>query len=161
MTRSDLPLTRHQKLFSIVRSPGSILVDTPYKLYLTESIIDAGKGVGDDSSDSFAVTGTTDPGNTWGAATQVHNITVLGRMRVESICGQGGIWVHQLQVLNNQQGCLKFSYFSGKGDRLPQNYACVTGTETKLRLIGEFGQPAYGQLHASTDRRILERGPQR
>ncbi len=151
---------------------GSILMDTNYKLYLTESIIDAGKGVNDDSSNSFAVTSATkpaeesaeepaeEPAKTWAAPTQVNSITVLGRMQVESISGQGGIWVHQLEVLNNQQGCLKFSYFSGKGDRLPQNHACVTGTEAKLRFVSEiFGQPAYGQLHASTDRQILEQGP--
>ncbi|MBW4671114.1 MAG: hypothetical protein KME60_27745 [Cyanomargarita calcarea GSE-NOS-MK-12-04C] len=139
---------------------GPILIDTNYKLHLTESIIDAGKGIGDDSSNSFAVTSTTDPGNTWGAPTQVHSITVFGRMRVESISGQGGIWVHPLEVLNNQKGCLKFSYFSGQGDRLPQNHACVSGTEAKLRFVSEiFGQPAYGQIHESTDSQIREQGP--
>ena len=139
---------------------GPIAIYTNYKLYLTESIIDAGKGMGDDSSNSFAVTSTADPGNTWGAPTQVNSITVFGRMRVERINGQGGIWVHRLEVLNDQKGCLKFSYFSGKGDRLPQNHACVTGTEAKLRFVSEiFGQPAYGQLHASTDIRIREQGP--
>ncbi len=139
---------------------GPILIDTPYKLCLTESIIDAGKGIGDSSSNSFAVTSTSDPANNWGAPSQVNSITVFGRMRIESISGQGGIWVHRLEVLNNQQGCLKFSYFSGNGDRLPQNHACVTGTEAKLRFVSEiFGQPAYGQLHASTDIQILEQGP--
>jgi hypothetical protein len=139
---------------------GRILIDIPYKLYLTESILDAGAGVNDDATNNFAITGTTDPANTWGAPTQVSSITVFGRMRVESISGQGGIWVHQLEVLNNQKGCLKFSYFRGVGDRLPQNHACVTGTDAKLRFVSEiFGQPAYGQLHQSTDIRIREQGP--
>jgi hypothetical protein len=139
---------------------GRILIDTPYKLYLTESIIDAGAGVDGDATKSFAITGTTNDAKTWGAPTQVSSITVFGRMRVESISGQGGIWVHQLEVLNNQKGCLKFSYFRGVGDQLPQNHACVTGTDAKLRFVSEiFGQPAYGQLHQSTDIRIREQGP--
>lgn len=139
---------------------GPLLIDPSYKLYLTESIIDAGKGIGDDSSNSFAVTNTIDPANSWGPPTQVNSLTVFGRMRVESISGQGGIWVHQLEVLNNQKGCLKFSYFSGAGDRLPQNHACVNGKEAKLRFVSEvFGQPAYAQIHQSTDIRIRERGP--
>jgi hypothetical protein len=139
---------------------GPILIDTPYKLYLTESVIDAGVGVNGDASSSFAITSTRDPANTWGAPTQVSSITVFGRMRVESISGQGGIWTHQLEVLNNQKGCLKFSYFCGVGDRLPQNHACVTGTDAKLQFVSEiFGQAAYGQLDRSTDIRIREQGP--
>jgi hypothetical protein len=139
---------------------GRILIDTPYKLYLTESIIDAGVGVNGDATKSFAITGTTNDAKTWGAHTQVNSITVFGRMRVDSIGGQGGIWAHQLEVLNNQKGCLKFSYFCGVGDRLPQNHACVTGTEAKLRFVSEiFGQAAYGQLDRSTDIRIREQGP--
>jgi hypothetical protein len=139
---------------------GPILIDTPYKLYLTESIIDAGVGVNGDATKSFAITGTTNDAKTWGALTQVNSITVFGRMRVESIGGQGGIWTHQLEVLNNQKGCLKFSYFCGVGDRLPQNHACVTGTEAKLRFVSEiFGQAAYGQIDLSTDIRIREQGP--
>jgi hypothetical protein len=81
-------------------------------------------------------------------------------MRVESINGQGGIWVHRLEVFNNQIGCLKFSYFSGQGDRLPQSHGCVNGTEALLRFTSEtFGEPAYGQLTLSTEFRIRERGP--
>ena len=139
---------------------GSVLCDRGYHLFLSDSIIDAGKGVGDKPENSFAVSNATDPIGDWGSPTQVNNITVFGRMRVESIGGQGGIWVHSLEVLNNQKGCLKFSYFSGVGDRLPQNYGCVTGLEAKLRFVSEiFAQPAYGQLHETTDFRIREQGP--
>ena len=81
-------------------------------------------------------------------------------MRVEQISGRGGIWVHALEVLNNQTGCIRYSYFSGKGDRLPQNLGCVTGTEAKLQFVSEmFGEPAYGQLARVSDFRIRERGP--
>jgi hypothetical protein len=88
-------------------------------------------------------------------------------MRVESIDGRGGIWVHALEVLNNQIGCLKFSYFSGEPlDRLPQNHACVKGKDStgktiaQLHFVSEvFGNPAYGQLALTTDERIREQGP--
>ncbi|MFQ5793428.1 MAG: hypothetical protein ACE5JP_00055 [Candidatus Bipolaricaulia bacterium] len=137
---------------------GPLFIDTGYHLFLADSIIDAGKGVNDDpATASFAISGASDD---WGPPTQVNGITVFGRMRVESINGRGGIWIHALEVLQNQKGCIKFSYFSGNGDRLPQNHGCVNGTEAQLRFVSEiFGQPAYGQLAHTTDFRIRERGP--
>ncbi|WP_445244978.1 hypothetical protein, partial [Microcoleus sp. OTE_8_concoct_300] len=139
---------------------GSLLLDRGYRLFLSHSIIDAGKGVGDDPETSFAVANATDSVNDWGPPTQVNGITIFGRMRVEIISGRGGIWVHALEVLNNQTGCIRYSYFSGKGDRLPQNLGCVTGTEAKLQFVIEiFGEPAYGQLARVSDFRIRERGP--
>jgi hypothetical protein len=134
---------------------GPLLIDIDYTLSLTDTILDAGKGVDDDPGTRFALSGATQD---WGPATTVSGITVFGRMRVEQIQGKGGIWVHALEVLNNQTGCLKFSSFSGKGDRLPQNHACVTGAV--LNFVSEsFGHPAYAQLEDTTDRRILEQGP--
>ncbi|MEW6417501.1 MAG: hypothetical protein AB1480_05190 [Nitrospirota bacterium] len=140
---------------------GPLFIDTGYLLFLTDSIIDAGSGVNDDPAiASFAISGAADPSTSWGPPTQVNGITVFGRMRIESISGRGGIWVHALEVLNNQKGCIKFSYFSGIGDRLPQKHGCVKGTEARLRFVSEiFGQPAYGQLAHTTDFRIRERGP--
>lgn len=139
-----------------------LLIDTGYLLFLTDSIIDAGSGVNNaPATASFAISGAgVDPLSSWGPPTQVNGITVFGRMRVESISGRGGIWIHALEVQDNQRGCIKFSYFSGNGDRLPQNHECVKGTEAELRFVSEvFGQPAYGQLAHTTDFRIRERGP--
>lgn len=141
---------------------GSLFIDTGYKLFLTDSVVDAGSGVNDDpATASFAISGADlDPSDSWGPPTQVNGITVFGRMRVESISGRGGIWVHSLEVLNNQKGCIRFSCFSGQNDRLPQNLGCVKGTEAQLRFVSEiFGWPAYGQLAHTTDFRIRERGP--
>jgi hypothetical protein len=138
---------------------GSLLVDRGYSLSLSHSIIDAGKGVGDDPETSFAVSNATNPEKDWGPPTQVNGITVFGRMRVEQISGRSGIWVHALEVLNNQIGCIRYSYFSGKDDRLPQNLGCVIGSEAKLRFVSEmFGEPAYGQVDRTSDFRIRERG---
>ena len=141
---------------------GPLFIDTGYRLFLTDSIIDTGSGINENpATASFAISGAgVDPSTSWGPPTQVNGITVFGRMRVEGIHGRGGIWVHALEVLDNQKGCIKFSYFSGNGDRLPQNHGCVKGTEAQLRFVSEiFGNPAYGQLAHTTDFRIRERGP--
>jgi hypothetical protein len=141
---------------------GPLLIDSVYRLNVSDSIIDAGQGVDDKSINKFAIsTATGNPANGWGPPTLIRGVTILGRMRVESIEGRGGIWVHALEVFDNQKGCIKFSYFSGEPlDRLPQNHACVKGTEAQLRFRSEFfGEPAYGQLAPSADYRIRERGP--
>jgi hypothetical protein len=140
---------------------GPLLLDTVYHLDLSQSIVDARQGV-DDQVDKYAVSSASgNPAQGWGPATHVSGVTILGRMRVESLGGDGGIWVHALEVLDNQKGCVKFSYFSGEAaDRLPQNHGCVKGTDAVLRFRSEiFGDPAYGQLLRSADYRIRERGP--
>jgi len=140
---------------------GPLLIDPVYRLEVSDSIVDAGQGV-DDQVSKFAVSSATgDPAKGWGPPSLVSGITILGRMRVESIEGRGGIWVHALEVLDNQKGCLKFSYFSGEApDRVPQNHGCVKGTEAALRFRSEiFGEPTYCQLAQSADYRIREQGP--
>lgn len=145
---------------------GPLLIDSVYQLYVENSIIDAGQGV-DDTNEKFAVSNATGiPATGWGPATRVYGVTILGRMRVESIEGRGGIWVHGLEVFDVQKGCIKFSYFSGEVragqplDVLPQNHGCVRGTQARLRFKSEcFGDPAYCQLTRNTDARIREEGP--
>jgi hypothetical protein len=144
---------------------GPLLIDNVYSLNIANSIIDAGQGV-NDPNETFAVTSATAPVNGWGPPASVRGVTILGRMRVESIDGTGAIWVHGLQVFDNQKGCIGFSYFSNETksgvalDVLPQNHDCVKGTEAKLRFKSEFfGDPAYCQLTGSTDVRIREQGP--
>jgi hypothetical protein len=139
---------------------GPLLLDTGYTLSISDSIVDAGRGVADDPDDAFAVSGATDPVNGWGPPTDVSGATFFGRTRVETIDGRGGIWVHALEALNNQRGCVRFSYFAGTDDRLPPNHACVKGTNLRLRFVSEvFGDPAYAQLALAADQAIRERGP--
>jgi hypothetical protein len=136
------------------------LDDIGYTLFLEDSIIDAGAGVASSAVNAIAVGGATDPVNGWGPVTQVSGITVFGRTRVRTLSGRGGIWVHQLEVLDNQKGCIKFSYFPNEANRLPQNHACVYAPDASLSFTGEaFGGRAYGQLARVADFRILERGP--
>ncbi len=90
----------------------------------------------------------------------MHGVTVLGLMRVDNITGRGCIWVQSLEALDNQKGCIKFSYFAAGGNRLPQWHACVFGSEALLAFSSEcFGDPAYGRLAHTSDFRIRERGP--
>jgi hypothetical protein len=139
---------------------GSLLLDNGYNLSLADSIVDAGRGVLDDPNAAFAVSGATDPLAGWGPPTAISGVSLFGRMRVRTINGKGGIFVHALEALDNQKGCIRLSYFSGVGDRLPKNEACVRGTDARLRFTSEaFGDPAYGQLRLSADWRIRERGP--
>lgn len=140
---------------------GPLLIDPPYTLTLRRAIVDAGKGVDADSSTTYALTSASDPDGGWGPPTQItEGLTMFGRMRVQTASGRGGIWVHRLEVQNNQKGCIKLSYFSGESDRLPQNFSCVRAPEARLLFSSEtFGQPAYGQLLLATDFAIRERGP--
>jgi len=141
---------------------GPLFIDQPYTLTFNRAIVDAGKGVDADSSTTFALTSASDPVNGWGPPTQIAaGLTMFGRMRVESATGRGGIWVHRLEVLNNQKGCIKFSYFSGESDRLPQTFACVKGPAVRLVFSSEiFGRPSYAQLALAADFLIRERGPE-
>lgn len=141
---------------------GPLAIDDGYSLSLTGSIVDAASGI-DDPAPGLAVHAATgDPETEWGPRLTVRGMTCFGRMRVESATGQGGIWAHRLQAHDNQQGCIKFSYFSGDGDRLPQHQACVFGTEVSLSFVSDiFGHAGYGQLRLHSDRKILEQGPDR
>ena len=139
---------------------GPLRIDRPYTLTFDSCIVDVGNGVEDDSSATFAVSGPIDPVNGWGPPSEISGLTVFGRMRIESARGQGGIWVHRLEVLNNQKGCIKFSYFSGDKDRLPQTFACVKAPAARLRFTSEvFAQPAYAQLALTADFRSASAGP--
>jgi hypothetical protein len=140
---------------------GPLFIDQSYTLTLDRAIVDAGKGVDADSANIFALTSATDPVSGWGPPTQISvGLTMFGRMRVDSASGRGGIWVHKLEVLNDQKGCIKFSYFSGESDRLPQTFACVKAPAAKLLFSSEiFAEPSYAQLALAADFHIRERGP--
>jgi hypothetical protein len=139
---------------------GAVLIDSSYRLTLSDSIIDAGAGVGDPAGVQFGLTNATDPVNGWSAPTDVRGVTFFGRVRAEQMSGTGGIWVQRLEVRNNQKGCIKSSYFSGDGDRLPPNHACVSGPDAALTFTSEwFEQPGYAQLGLTSDKSVLQLGP--
>lgn len=144
---------------------GPLRIDRGYRLFLTESILDAGSGVNEDPATAgYALSGAGEPPHVvWGPEVRVESVTFFGRVRVERASGKGGIWTQPCEVLDNQKGCIKHSYFTGRGDRLPQTHACVRGSAAdaaSLRFVSEaFGRPEYGQLAFASDFRIRERGP--
>jgi hypothetical protein len=146
---------------------GPIFIDKNYQLLkLVNSIIDARFGVNADPMlAGFAVSGSSSyPSTSWSAPVEIYGVTFFGRMRSKKVqdVSIGGIWVHRLEILDNQTGCIKFSYFSGNGqdNRLPMHSACVFGNDAKLFFESEiFLNPSYGRLSHMADFRILERGP--
>jgi hypothetical protein len=136
---------------------GSLAVDDGYALRLQDSIIDAGDGP-DDAPGAVPAIGPATVSHA--AATSIRNVTVLGTTLVREARGAGGIFVHRLEVWNHQKGCLKHCYFSGDGDWLPPNHACVSGPAANLVFTSiRHGQPGYGQLARGTDFAITNRGP--
>ena len=138
---------------------GALHIDDGYRLTLEASIVDGGRGVAE-PPDAFAICSASDPATGWGPALAVRGAHVLGRARVSQAIGSGAIFVHALEVLDHQHGCLKHCYFSGAGDRLPPNHACVAAPGAKLHLASTvFGDAAYCQISRSADHRIRDRGP--
>ena len=134
---------------------GALLVDDRYRLIVESSIVDAG-----DPPDAFAVASATSPAGAYAAPLEVRGAHFFGRVRVTEAIGSGGLFVRRLEVWNHQRGCIKFSYFSGDGDRLPPHFACVSGPDALLTFTSTwFGDPGYGQLARESDFRVRERGP--
>ncbi|MCP4463730.1 MAG: hypothetical protein GY819_13125 [Planctomycetaceae bacterium] len=141
---------------------GPIAADDGYRLTLQNSIVDAASGIGADSPALAVHAATGNAEDEWGPELEVEGMTCFGRMRVSRATGEGGIWVHALQVHDDLSGCIKFSYFSGNGDKLPQHQGCVFAGEAALSFSSEiFCAAGYAQIRLRSDRRILEQGPGR
>lgn len=135
---------------------GALRVDGAYTLGVTDSAVDAGSG----ATTSELAIGAVADAPAWGPALTFDRVTLFGRTRVDQASGRGGIFAARLEVQDNQTGCIRQSYLSGDHDRLPAHHDCVTGAEARLELVSDvFGQSRYLQLRSTSDRRILERGP--
>jgi hypothetical protein len=139
---------------------GSLAIDDRYRLSLDGVIVDARLGVGDPPGGVFAIAAAVNPATAWGAPLDFHAITVFGPVRVSEVGGSGGIFVHCFEVLDNQHGCIKWTWFSGDGDRLPPNHFCLRAPDARLAFTSEwFNDPGYGQLARAADKRIRTLGP--
>lgn len=141
---------------------GALCIDSSYLLTLETSIVDAGAGVATPLAALAVGPATGDPATAWGPSlTVVRGMTCFGRMRVWRATGEGGLWVHRLEVHDTLSGCLRASRFAGDGDRLPSHQGCVSGGAARLGFVDEaFGRPGYAQLRRDCGRAILEEGPQ-
>uniref|UniRef100_UPI002148F0F4 hypothetical protein n=1 Tax=Tahibacter caeni TaxID=1453545 RepID=UPI002148F0F4 len=139
---------------------GSLAVDDRYRLDIEQSVVDAGLGFGDAPNGRYAIAAATDPGSRWGAALAFDGVTCFGPVRVGQARGLGGIFAQRFAVLDNQHGCIKWSAFSGDGDRLPPNHFCVRAPDARIAFTStRFNDPGYAQLARATDRRVRELGP--
>jgi len=137
---------------------GPLLMDAPYALNIQGSIIDAGAPPAIDGTNAFAISSAADPVNDYGPPLAFQQSTFFGRCRLRSASGAGGIFCHALEVWNNQVGCIRRSSFSSETNRMPQNFACVTGAVVNF-TDGSWNQSGYAQLALDCDERVLENGP--
>jgi hypothetical protein len=139
---------------------GALAIDDRYRLDIEASIIDAGLGIDDPASGEFAIAAATNPTVGWGAPLNFQGITCFGPVRVSAVGGAGGLFAQRFEVLDNQHGCIKWSWFSGNADRLPPNHFCVHAPDARLAFTSEwFGDPGYGQITDTSDPRIRTLGP--
>lgn len=165
---------------------GALHIDRTHLLGLVACIVDAGAGVSEAAPALALRAASGDPEAASAAPLAFDGLTVLGRSRVERARGEGGVFVHRLEVHDHQDqhagtlmalrgerdnadilalfarggSCIRESWFKGDGDRLPQHQGCLFGTGARLRLADErFGMPGYAQLSLMADRRIREEGP--
>ncbi|WP_313915786.1 phage tail protein [Tahibacter sp.] len=139
---------------------GSLAVDRRYRLELQHCIVDAGRGFGDPAGTPLAIGAATNPATDWGARLDFDGLTCFGGVRVAATGGLGGLFTQRFAVLDNQHGCIKWSAFSGRNDRLPPNHFCVDARTARIVFGSEcFNDPAYARLADETDRRVRELGP--
>ncbi|MGH8051505.1 MAG: hypothetical protein ACREPB_12670, partial [Arenimonas sp.] len=139
---------------------GPLAIDDDYAVNVINSIIDAGGTLATPVPALAIGAATGNPELSWGPSLTVNGLTCFGRMRVTSASGKGGIWVHALQVLDNQSGCIRNSWFADADNRLPSNHACLHESQADLHFVAEtFGKPGYAQITRDSDTRILEQGP--
>jgi hypothetical protein len=153
---------------------GACFTDEGYRLCITDSIIESipvsvPLNGGGTRVDRFAITGATDAIKGYAGEAVIQNVTILGRTRVYSAEGSGGIFRDVLEAFDQQVGCLKYCYFADDSaslpppdevkNRLPQNFKCVSGKDARLIFTSEFfSNAAYCQLSLECDPRILEEG---
>jgi hypothetical protein len=139
---------------------GGLAIDDGYRLDIEDSIVDAGLGVGDPPTGGFAIAAATNPATAWGTPLDFDGLTCFGPVRVTRVGGVGGIFTQRFEVLDNQHGCIKWSWFSGDGDRLPPNHFCVQAPKARLVFTSEwFNDPGYAQIARESDPRIRTLGP--
>jgi hypothetical protein len=137
---------------------GPLLMEAAYVLSIQGSIIDAGAPPAVSGGNRFAIGSAADVIKGYGPPLSFQQSTFFGRCRLRSASGAGGIFCHALEVWNNQVGCIRQSSFSNETNRLPQNFACVTGVAVNF-TNGCWNQPGYAQLALDCDSRVLENGP--
>ena len=139
---------------------GAIAIDDRYALTLESSIVDAGQGVGSRAAATLAIGPASADPNAWSAPLDFDGLTCFGAVRVQGASGFGGLFTQRFEALDNQHGCIKWSWFGGSSDRLPPHHFCVRGADARLLFTSErFNDPGYAQVARGSDARIRTLGP--
>ncbi|KEF42628.1 MAG: hypothetical protein ER33_05025 [Cyanobium sp. CACIAM 14] len=139
---------------------GALAIDDRYSIAIKDSIVDASPRSADPPGSVFAIAAATDAANGWGARLDFEGLTCFGAVRVFAVGGLGGIFSRRFEVLDNQHGCIKWTWFSGDGDRLPPNHFCLNGQEARLVFSSDrYNDPGYAQIARESDPRIRALGP--
>jgi hypothetical protein len=140
---------------------GALAVGDRYHLDIEDTIVDAGLGVNAEPDGRFAIaSASSNQAGDWGARLDFSGLTCFGPVRVTGVGGQGAIFTQRFEVLDDQHGCIKWSWFSGDADRLPPNHFCLRAPGARLAFTSErFNDPAYAQIARESDVRIRTLGP--
>jgi hypothetical protein len=125
---------------------GPVSVDArAARLRVTESIVDGRSG---------------DGATVAGPDTEIVASTVLGATTVRSLYASNSILTRQVEAERRQTGCVRYSFLP-PGSRVPRPFRCVPGGDDARGLAPaftstEYGQPAYGQLAATSPPQIAQ-----
>lgn len=153
---------------------GALHVDRTHLLGLVACIVDAGAGLAQAAPALALRAATGNAEQQWAAPIAFEGLTVLGRSRVERAHGSGALFVHRLEVHDNQDqhagpvlavraereatdilaefarggSCIRESWFRGAtalgADRLPQHVACLFGSGGASATLC-FSDERFGQ----------------
>lgn len=148
---------------------GAVFTDEGYRLCVEDSIVESipvnAAGKSHDLAIAAASGNNLQKLSRFACPLTFRNVTVLGRVRVATVDGAGGIFTGALEVFDQQTGCLKFTYLAPEKpvgatkNTVPPHYGCVWGDDAHLAFTSTFSNdPAYCQLALDCDRRILEEG---
>jgi Phage tail protein (Tail_P2_I) len=142
--QADDPDSNHRARYLICRSLlGSIRVGQGVdQVLVADSVVDNAGGLAIGASQGESIEADLPA-----RSVQLERVTVLGRVRCESLVASESILAGAVWVDDRQSGCLRFSRFDPVSTtHLPRRYRCVTDTPTFASLIQ--WRPAYGQLSA-------------
>ena len=141
---------------------GALAIDDRYRLDIQDSIVDAGRGVGDPPARHWRSPPRPIPPTAWGAPLDFHGLTCFGARAGQRGRRLGGIFTQRFEVLDNQHGCIKRAA-SAPPNRCRRTISASTrrtrGSRLRLRVVQRAGlwaararrRPAHP--HAGTGRR--------
>jgi hypothetical protein len=119
------------------------------RLLVADSVVDNRNGLA-----IGGLIGDSSGGDAPARSVQLERVTVLGRVRCDSLVASESILADAAFVDDRQSGCLRFSRFEAvSANHLPRRFRCVTDRPIFASLIQ--WRPAYVQLASTTPAVVL------